>query len=276
MPERLGDLSVRHLSAGTLALDGGAMFGVVPKTMWSRVYPADDRNRILLGMCLLLVEGPGGRVLVDTGATAFSEGRMAEIYDVKSRDPLAGTGLSPEDIDHVVLTHLHFDHAGGATVRTGGTWAPRYPRAAYWVDRTEWETANGPGERERASYLPESFVPLEEAGVLRLVDGREDEVVPGVTMVAAPGHTRGHRVVRVAGGDEEGWFLADLVPTTRHLPLPWIMAYDLEPLVTLESRKALYPRFVDRPVRLWFEHDPEPTSGYAVSSGSRIAFSASP
>lgn len=271
----LGGLRVRHLSAGTLALDGGAMFGVVPKTMWERVYPADAKNRIRVGMNLLLVEGPFGNLLVDTGAAAVESPKMREIYDLEVADPLAGTGLAEADIDHVVLTHLHFDHAGGATRRDGDNWAPRYENATYWLDATEWEHGINPNERERASYLPHTYEPLEAAGALRLVEG-EAEILPGVTLVPAPGHTAGHRVVRFADGGEEAWYLADLVPTTRHLPLPWIMAYDLEPLVTLATRKALYPRFVDTKARLFFEHDEAPTSGWAVGGPKRVRFSEAP
>ncbi|MBC8514489.1 MBL fold metallo-hydrolase [bacterium] len=270
----VGNLRIRLLSAGTLRLDGGAMFGVVPKTMWGKVYPSDEENRITLGMNTPLIEGPWGTMLIDTGALGVQSEKLKKIYQIKNRDPLEGTGLSPGDINHVLLTHLHFDHTGGSTRKEGEKWVPRYYNATYWIGAEEWARACQPNEREKGSYFPETFRPLEAAGLVSFIEGKV-EVLPGVVSVPAPGHTPGHRVVQFQCESAQAWFLADLVPTTRHLPLPWIMAYDHEPLVTLESRKRIFPLFVDRPIPLLFEHDKDPTIGFAVTTPKGIAFSPS-
>jgi len=254
---------VRPVDGGCLWLDGGAMFGVVPKPLWSRRAPPDERNRIPLSMRCLLVETDEAVVLIDTGLGNKESDRFKSIYGVSNEgsptrleSSLEALGLFPEDIDFVVATHLHFDHAGGGTVRNlDGTVRPSFPRARYVVSGGEYEFARLDNERVRASYMAENFEPLAAAGCLDLVE-ENAEVVPGVSMVHTPGHTPHHQSIRIDIGGDQLLFLADLVPTTAHLPLPWIMGYDVEPLVTLESKKNLLSRAAEEGWLLAFEHDP--------------------
>jgi glyoxylase-like metal-dependent hydrolase (beta-lactamase superfamily II) len=266
---------VRPIDGGSLWLDGGAMFGVVPKPLWARRAPADARNRIPLAMRCLLVETAEATVLIDTGLGNKESEKFKSIYGVSNEgsptrleSSLRALGLEPEDVDVVIATHLHFDHAGGGTVRDAdGTIRPSFPRARYVVSRGEYEFARIDNERIRASYMAENFAPLASAGCLDLVDG-DTEVVPGIRMVHTPGHTPYHQSIQVDLGGDMLLFLADLAPTTAHLPLPWIMGYDVEPLVTLESKRALLTRAAEEEWLLAFEHDPFVAWGRAaVPSG---------
>lgn len=251
------------VDAGSLWLDGGAMFGVVPKPLWSRRAPADERNRIPLAMRCLLVETEAATVLVDTGLGNKEGDKFKSIYGVSNEgDPtrletsLADLGVEPADIDIVVATHLHFDHAGGGTLRDrDGSLRPAFPGARYVVSRGEYEFARWNNERVRASYMAANFEPLAAAGCLELVDDGA-EVAPGVELVGTPGHTPHHQSIRIDLGGDTVLFLADLVPTTAHLPLPWIMGYDVEPLVTLESKRDTLTRAAAEGWWLAFEHDP--------------------
>lgn len=265
-------LAVWTLDAGRVRLDGGAMFGVVPKPLWSRRIEPDDRNRIPLAMRCLLVETRGTRVLVDTGLGNKENEKFRAIYGIENEgsptrleDSLRETGAGPEDVDVVVNTHLHFDHAGGNTARGAeGEVRPAFPRARYVVRRGEWETAHLDNERLRASYVRANFDPIEASGQLELVEG-DVEVAPGVHLAHTPGHTAHHQSVRIdLGADGTLFYLADLVPTTAHVPLPWIMGYDLEPLVTLETKRRVLGRAAREGWRLVFEHDPRVACARAV------------
>ena len=263
-------LRVITVEAGRLRLDGGAMFGVVPKPLWERRIPADDRNRIPLAMRCLLVQTPNRNLLVDTGLGNKEEEKFERIYGVENdghptrlEDGLRAWGVEPEEIDTVVCTHLHFDHAGGCTRRgADGEIRPSFPNARYVVRRGEWDFAHRDNERIQASYLAHNFDPLEEAGVIDFVD-EDGEVAPGVHVLRTPGHTPHHQSVRVDAGDETILYLADLVPTTAHIPLPWIMGYDVEPLVTLEGKRDLLTRAGEEGWVLVFEHDPEVAYAWA-------------
>ena len=277
---RVGRLTCHALEAGRQALDGGAMFGVVPKPLWQRRIAPDDRNRIPLAMRCLLVEHPDGLVLVDTGLGNKEDAKFKDIYGVENEgqggrtrleDSLAGLGFAPEDVRWVINTHLHFDHAGGDTYRElvedrggrgGGAVRVSFPRATYVVQRGELEFARHTNERTAASYLPPNFEPVP----FTLVAG-EAEPLPGIHCVPTPGHVPYHQSVLVESGGERLCFLADLVPTSAHLPLPWIMGYDLEPLVTLESKRRLYARAEAEGWLLFFEHDPEVAVGRLAREG---------
>ncbi len=262
----VGHLTCHALEAGRQRLDGGAMFGVVPKPLWERRIPADSRNRIPLALRCLLVEHDAGLVLIDTGLGNKEDPKFMDIYGVenagaygrtKLEDALAELGHRPDDVRWVVNTHLHFDHAGGNTWRDpAGSVRLAFPRATYVVQRGEVEFARRRNERIQASYLPHNFEPVE----FTLIDG-EAEVLPGVRCLPTPGHVPYHQSVLLESGGERACFLADLVPTAAHLPLPWIMGYDLEPLVTLESKRTLYGRAEAEGWRLWFEHDPAVVAG---------------
>ncbi len=259
----MGKIRLHLLDGGRFALDGGAMFGVVPRTLWSRHISPDERNRIPMASHPLLIETPDTRILVDTGLGLAWEGKRKEIYAVEPQDPLEGTPFRPEDVDLVVLTHLHFDHTGGSTRREDDRWVPAYPRATYLVQQRELADALFPHERNRASYFPETFRPLWESGRLKTLSGKT-EVAPGVWAVPVPGHTPGHQIVLVESEGKKAAFLADFVPTRHHFPLPYIMGYDLEPLRSLEMRKLLYPRMIRERWLLLLEHDREATAGLLV------------
>ncbi|PYP66112.1 MAG: MBL fold metallo-hydrolase [Gemmatimonadetes bacterium] len=247
-------------------LDGGAMFGVVPKPLWERRIVPDERNRIPLALRCLLVEHDDGPVLIDTGLGNKETAKFKDIYGVENEgrtgrtcleDALAERGYRPEDVRWVINTHLHFDHAGGNTFRDpDGNVALSFPRARYVVQKGELDFASHTNERTAASYLAPNFATVP----FTLLDG-EAEVLPGLRSVPTPGHVPYHQSILVESGGERACFLADVVPTSAHLPLPWIMAYDLEPLVTLESKRRLYARAELEGWLLLFEHDPAVVGG---------------
>ncbi|HEV2146207.1 MAG TPA: MBL fold metallo-hydrolase [Longimicrobiaceae bacterium] len=279
----LGDLRIHALEAGLQRLDGGAMFGVVPKPLWERRIPADARNRIPLALRCLLVETPDALVLIETGLGNKEGEKFMDIYGVENAaapgsgaadrlpEAVRHAGFSPEDVAVVVNTHLHFDHAGGNTFRDAeGAVRLSFPNARYHVQRGEWEWAHRANERTQASYLPDNFVPVMEAGRMELMDGA-GEILPGIETVLTPGHCPWHQSVLVRSGGETACFLADVVPTMAHLPLPWIMGYDVEPLVTLESKRTLLRRAAEEQWLLVSTHDPATPWGYLEPDGKGAA-----
>src|SRR6185312_12312007 len=260
----IGNLVVHAIQAGGQRLDGGAMFGVVPKPLWERRISADERNRIQLGMRCLLIEHPSGLILIDSGAGNKENAKFHEIYGVENagangrtalEDGLAQVGVSQEQIAILISTHLHFDHAGGNTfVDDAGVVRPTFPRARYLVQRGEYEFATHTNERTAASYFDRNYVPTLESGQLELLEG-ESEIVDGIGVLVTPGHTPYHQSVVIRSAGETAIFLGDLVPTHTHLPLPWIMGYDVEPLVTLESKRGLLKRVEQGDWTVIFEHD---------------------
>jgi glyoxylase-like metal-dependent hydrolase (beta-lactamase superfamily II) len=258
----VGSVRLHAIEAGLQWLDGGAMFGVVPKPLWERRIPADERNRIPLGLRCLLIEAPEALVLVDTGIGNKESEKFHDLYGVQNagaptrlEDGIRAAGFRPEDVDIVLNTHLHFDHAGGNTFRDdAGDVRPSFPGARYVVQRAEFDFAHGGNERVRASYLSHNFDPVAEAGLWDFVEDAA-EVTPGVRVLPTPGHTPHHHSVLIESEGETACFLADVCPTSAHLPLPWIMGYDLEPLVTLESKRGLWDLARDEAWLLVFEHD---------------------
>jgi glyoxylase-like metal-dependent hydrolase (beta-lactamase superfamily II) len=252
------------------------MFGVVPKPLWEKRIPADDRNRIPLALRCLLVEGPDALALIDTGGGNKEDEKFRDIYGVENEgkptaleDGIRAAGFEPADVDVVINTHLHFDHAGGNTVRRpDGTVAPAFAGARYVVQRGEWGFAHIRNERLRGSYLPHNFDPVESAGLFDFVEG-EVEVLPGIRVVPTPGHVPYHQSVLVESEGATACYLADLVPTAAHLPLPWIMGYDVEPLVTLETKRVVLGRARAEGWLLIFEHDPETAWGYLDPDADR-------
>ncbi len=254
---RLGELEFYILNDGLFRLDGGAMFGVIPRPMWERVAPPDERNRITLAMNSLLIRAAGKWILVETGAGDKWDAKRRDIYAFEGRrlpQQLAERGVRPEEIDVVVNTHLHFDHCGGNTQMVNGKPAPAFPNARYIVQRGEFEHARRPTERDRASYFPENFEPIAASGQWELIDD-EREIAPGVELLLAPGHTKEMMIVRLSGGGQSAVFLADLVPTTAHIPDPWIMGFDLYPLTTLENKKKWLPEIARQGWLALFGHD---------------------
>jgi glyoxylase-like metal-dependent hydrolase (beta-lactamase superfamily II) len=274
----VGSLRIHALQAGLQQLDGGAMFGVVPKNLWERKIPADERNRIPLGMRCLLIEHPQALVLVDTGLGNKESEKFTAIYGVENspvgpagptqlESALAEAGFAPEDVDLVLDTHLHFDHAGGNT-RRGEDGAPvlSFPNAHYVVRRGEWDWAHHANERTSASYFAHNYEPVREAGRLELIDD-DREVLPGISLRRTPGHTPHHQSVLVESDGQRLFYPADLAPTAAHVPLPWIMGYDVEPLVTLETKRRAWAEAASEGWTVMFEHDATTAFGRIVAEG---------
>ena len=268
---KVGGWTVHAIQAGGTKLDGGAMFGVVPKSLWERRIPADEHNRISLCMRVLLVEHESGLVLIDTGAGNKESEKFLEIYGIENasgvpepadgvrrtalEDGIAAAGHRCEDVRLVINTHLHFDHAGGNTFRdAAGVIRPAFPNARYVVQGGEHHWAMHTNERTAASYFPRNWEPIREAGQLELIEG-DREIVAGISVLRTPGHVPHHQSVLMAHGGATACFLGDICPTAAHLPLPWIMGYDVEPLVSLETKRWLLKRAEAERWHVVFEHD---------------------
>jgi glyoxylase-like metal-dependent hydrolase (beta-lactamase superfamily II) len=256
----IANYELHPIETGRFALDGGAMFGVVPKPLWEKTNPPDEKNRITLASRALLLIGNGRKILIDVGNGSKYSDKLISIYrfDTTQSDivsSLKNHGLSLGDITDVILTHLHFDHAGGSTLRENGVVKPTFPNARYFVQSEHWEAATKPTERDRASFFPDDFVPLQQHGLLHFTEG-EGGVLPGITFRLVHGHTAALQCPVISDGKTTVFYTADLMPTTSHLQLPWIMAYDLRPLVTLEEKRKILNEAVDSGWILFFEHDP--------------------
>jgi glyoxylase-like metal-dependent hydrolase (beta-lactamase superfamily II) len=257
---KLGNFELSPLSDGSFRLDGGAMFGVVPKVLWQRCCAADELNRIPLSLTCLLIRAHGKNILVDTGLGSKEDPRFKEMFAVDRAISLELSlkrlGLSRDDIDLVINTHLHFDHAGGNTMDNGsGTLVPAFPKARYVVQRGEYDDAVQANERTRASYRRDNFLPITEADRWDLLDG-DTELLPGITAMVTQGHTRYHQGIKIESEGRTAFYLGDLIPTVCHLPLPYIMGYDLSPLQTLETKRWVLDRAFEEKWLLLFEHDP--------------------
>jgi glyoxylase-like metal-dependent hydrolase (beta-lactamase superfamily II) len=274
----IGSLRVHALQAGLQRLDGGAMFGVVPKTLWERKIPADEKNRIPLGMRCLLVEHPDALVLVDTGLGDKESEKFLGIYGVENapvgevgptqlESALAEVGFSAADVGLVVNSHLHFDHAGGNTRRgEDGSAVLSFANARYVARRGEWDWAHRTNERTAASYFAHNYDPVMAAGRLELVDD-DRELLRGLSLRWTPGHTPHHQGILVESGSERLFYLADLAPTAAHVPLPWIMGYDVEPLVTMETKRRIWAEAASEGWTVMFEHDSMHAFGRIVLDG---------
>lgn len=266
----LGELELTRVSDGEFRLDGGAMFGVVPRVLWEKESPPDAQNRIRMGTNCLLVARGNDLLLIDTGIGDKHDARFREMYGmqpdgVRLPESIRRAGYELGDVTHVLLSHLHFDHCGWNTRALGsGRIVPTFPQARYWLQRGEVEHARRPNERDRASYFPQNWEPLFEAGVAELF-GDEAEPIPGVKTVRAPGHNADMCIVLLdGGGGSKAVFWADLVPRASHVPFPWIMSYDLYPLTTLENKKVWLPRAAEGNWLCVFEHDPDVPFGRLV------------
>jgi glyoxylase-like metal-dependent hydrolase (beta-lactamase superfamily II) len=276
---RLGDFQLGVISDGTFRLDGGAVFGVVPRVLWERLAPPDEQNRVPLALNTLLVRTGRENVLIDTGIGDKWEEKYRRIYGVT--DPptliqsLAQVGLEPSDIDIVINTHLHFDHCGWNTRYLGGALNPTFPRARYIIQRGEYEHANQPHERDRASYRPENWAGLAESGQLELIEG-DRQIVPGIQVVKLTGHNRDFQCVFIRSRGETAVFWSDLVPMTAHVPFPWIMAFDLYPEETLRHKKQLIPQAAREGWICIFHHDPQIPIGAIVQENGNYVVSRQP
>ena len=261
---QLGDFELISLSDGDFRLDGGAMFGVVPKPLWERRAPCDEKNRIFLSMRPLRVTTPTQRVLIDAGCGDKMSDKEAAIYGFdRARNldhALAAAGLTAADIDIVIASHLHFDHAGGFTARVDGRIVPRFPNARYKIRRDEYIDATHPHERNRASYFAENYVPLVDAGVVDFIEA-DGEVLPGISVWRTGGHTMHHQLIKIESGGRTAVFPADLMPTAAHVDEPWIMAYDLYPMDTLAYKRTFVREAIACEYVIFFEHDPTMAAG---------------
>lgn len=263
---KLGAFEIYPVSDGRFRLDGGAMFGVVPKVLWGKCCPADELNRISLSLTALLIRASGKNILVDTGLGPKEDEKLHCMFAVERTptilESLKRLGLGPDDIHLVINTHLHFDHAGGNTIReTDGSIRPAFPKARYLIQQGEFEDAVRANERTRASYRQDNFAPIAHINQWEFLHG-DTEVVPGVTAVVTAGHTRCHQSIRIESEGEVAFFLGDLIPTVSHLPLPYIMGYDLFPIQTLETKRWVLDRAFEQRWLLLFEHDPVVQGGY--------------
>jgi glyoxylase-like metal-dependent hydrolase (beta-lactamase superfamily II) len=260
MPQ-IGPYTLHTIETGRFRLDGGAMFGIIPKPLWEKKIEADAKNRIPLNMRCLLIEGLGRRILVDTGiGSKFSE-KFASIYGVDHSEhtldaSLSAAGIAPASITDVILTHLHFDHAGGATCERDGGVVPAFPEATYHVQRDHWSAAHAPTLREKNSFLRHNFDPIEAAGQLNLIDGPET-LWSGIDVIPIHGHTQAQQMIKIYGENADTLlYAADLVPTTAHVPLVWGMGFDIRPLITIDEKQTYLRRAADGGWTLFFEHDP--------------------
>jgi glyoxylase-like metal-dependent hydrolase (beta-lactamase superfamily II) len=258
---RFGAFDVCSLHTGTFALDGGALFGVVPRPLWSRFHPPDEHNRVTLALRCLLVRRDDRVLLIDTGMADDGPEHLRERYVLRNQGGLTGAlaraGVRPEDVTDVVVSHLQIDHAGGATVREGERFRPRFPNATVHVQRRQWAWAQRPTERDAGSYDVAAFRCLETSHHLHLLNG-PTELVEGMRILISEGHTIGQQLVLLdGGGDGKLVFTADMIPTTTHVRVPYIMAYDLYPLTTLEEKKLLLAQALEEDWILVLDHDPE-------------------
>ena len=269
---KLGQFELSIISDGRFWLDGGTMFGVVPKVMWNKLISADELNRVELSLNCLLIETPEGNVLIDTGINDKLKDRFKEIYkmdrDITFVESLNRMGFKPENIDFVINTHLHFDHCGGNTIKKDGKLIPTFPNAKYIVQKQEWSDATDSNERTKASYLEENFMPVKESGQLMLVDGNY-EVLPGIKVIMTNGHTKGHQSVLIESEGEKAIYFGDLIPTASHIKIPYIAAYDLFPLAVVEKKKEILELAIKEKWLLIFEHDPKITFAYLIEKDGK-------
>ncbi|HSD62591.1 MAG TPA: MBL fold metallo-hydrolase [Ignavibacteriaceae bacterium] len=258
---KIGKYAVHIIESGYFGLDGGAMFGIVPKPLWERTNPPDKENRIKLATRNLLLISDSKKILVDTGMGKKWSDKNKQIYDIDQKSSsleqsLSMLNLKAEDITDVILTHLHFDHTGGSTVRNDGRLEPAFPNAIYYVQKQNFQWAINPSERDAGSYIKENFMPLRDAGVLLQIEG-EKKLDDEIDFIIVNGHTFGQQLLKISDSVNTILYCCDLFPTTSHIPLPYVMGYDLQPLVTVDEKKKILKSALDEDWKLFFEHDPE-------------------
>ena len=262
---KLGNFDLRLLSDGTFRLDGGSMFGVVPKVLWQKTNPPDERNRILMGLNSLLIRTGEKHILIETGVGNRLDQKSKAIFGIEQpktlMDRLKTLGIKSEDIDIVICSHLHFDHVGWNTVEENGEFVPTFPKASYVIQRAEWRAAVHPNIRTEMNYSKEHFLPLEEHGVVRLVDD-EERITDGIQVIHTGGHTDGHQVVKIESGGMSALFLADLVPLLSHIKIPYVMSYDLYPMQTIQAKERMLKQALEEEWLLIFVHSPTVGMGY--------------
>ncbi|MEY4616231.1 MAG: hypothetical protein RJB66_1191 [Pseudomonadota bacterium] len=282
----IGSYQIHPIATGIFGLDGGAMFGTVPKVLWEKQIPADQQNRIPMEARALLLKGNQRNILIDCGNGGYFVEKygeklgqkFAQMYNVDASGPnlinqLQRVGLTPDDITDVILTHLHFDHCGGGTIWKDGKITPQFSKATYYVQEANLQTARHPNIREKASYLPANFEPLVEQGVLKVLHGPQIELLPGVSVELSNGHTVGQQWVRVTDGQNTLAYCGDVIPTSAHVKSAWVMGYDLNPLLIIEEKTALLNRAAEEGWVLFFEHDPKIDACKVIKQGHDFAVS---
>ena len=275
---RIGKYDVHIIESGYFGLDGGAMFGIVPKPLWEKMNPPDSMNRIKLATRNLLLISDSKKILVDTGMGDKWNDKNREIYAVDQEtssldQSLLKLNLKPEDITDVILTHLHFDHTGGSTVLNNGRLEPAFPNATYYVQKENYRWAVNPSERDKGSYIKDNFVPLKEAGVLMQIEG-EKQFDEEIDFIIVNGHTFGQQLLKISDSANTFLYCCDLFPTTSHIPLPYVMGYDLQPLVTVSEKKKILKSAMDEEWKLFFEHDPETAFATLASTDKGVRIKA--
>lgn len=281
---KIGPYEVCPVPTGVFGLDGGAMFGTVPKVLWEKSNPPDEKNRIQMEARALLLKSGDRNILIDCGngsdfVAKYGEKlgtKFAEMYALDESGPslrksLLSHGLRFDDITDVILTHLHFDHAGGATTERNGELVPTFPNAVYYLQKTNLETASKPNLRERASYYPANYEPLQKTGRLKILDGNIQDFIPGISVLVSNGHTVGQQIVKISDGKNTLLYCADLIPTSSHVRLAWVMGYDLEPLKLIEEKKEILDQASAEHWYLYFEHDPYCDAAQVTRAGSDFA-----
>ncbi len=266
---KIGPYSLHAIPTGQFGLDGGAMFGTVPKILWQKTNPADNQNRIPMEARALLLKSNNHNILIDTGngqdfIPKYGEklgSKFSEMYGVDQNGPnlissLKKQNITPDEITDVILTHLHFDHAGGSTYFDGQKISPTFKNATYHVQKSNYETAKNPNIREKASYLKANFEPLIENNQLQLIDGAKANYLPHISLIISNGHTQGHQVVQITDDQKQLFYCGDVIPTSSHIRAAWVMGYDLNALMVIEEKTKLLQLTEQKPSYLFFEHDP--------------------
>ena len=253
-------MQIHSINTGLFKLDGGAMFGVVPKSMWQRVYAADDNNMCTWGMRCMLIEDGKQLILIDTGIGNKQDDKFFSHFYLHGNDTLqkslAAKGYSLDDVTDVILTHLHFDHCGGAIVREGEKLIPAFKNATYWSNEAHWINAMQPNAREKASFLKENILPIQESGQLKFIEAKDNAVFnDNISIKLVNGHTEGMMLPLINHNGNKILYCADLYPSPHHVSLPWIMAYDMQPLVTLNEKEKIMKEACNNNYTLFFEHD---------------------
>ena len=272
----IGPYKIYSIETGRFSLDGGAMFGVVPKNLWKKSIPADSKNRIKLALRSLLLESVDKLIMIDTGIGTKSDEKFSEIYNIDLSNyslekSLSEVGFSRNDITDVIITHLHFDHAGGITFFNEGSPELTFPKAMHYVQSEQWDWALNPSEKDRASFLKNDFTLLDSNKKLNKLSGPV-ELFPGLEVLVMYGHTQGMQLVKIKDTNSTLLYCADLIPTSSHIPVPWVMAYDNNPLITMNEKNRLLPQAVEEQWILFFEHDPQVKAStvYTSEKGYRM------
>jgi len=281
---KIGEFEICPIPTGFFGLDGGAMFGTVPRVLWEKTNPPDDKNRIKMEARGLLLKSPSRKILIDCGNGAdfvpkYGEKlgqKFAEMYGLDASGPslqksLKHYDLEVGDITDVILTHLHFDHAGGGTTVHGGELVPTFPNATYYLQKKNLENASAPNIRERASYFPSNYEPLLKKNVLRLLEGDTENFIPGFSAIVSDGHTQGHQMIRITDGKTTLLYCGDVVPTSTHVRMAWVMGYDLDPLKIIAEKTRVLSAAADQGWYLFFEHDPYCDSATVTRDGKDFA-----